>query len=109
VEAMACGTPVIGYRKGGLCETLLEGKTGIFFDHPSAEALCQAVQDFERREFDPKICRAHAEQFSLTAFNSRFQQCVQQFCDATRSLRTNKIPWSECKEWLLLQTQQKDS
>ena len=30
VEAQACGTPVIGFGKGGLLETVLPNKTGIF-------------------------------------------------------------------------------
>ncbi|PJA46775.1 glycosyl transferase, partial [Candidatus Uhrbacteria bacterium CG_4_9_14_3_um_filter_36_7] len=33
VEAMASGRPVIAYRKGGALETVIEGKTGLFFDH----------------------------------------------------------------------------
>jgi glycosyltransferase involved in cell wall biosynthesis len=31
VEAMACGTPVIAFKKGGASETVVDGKTGIFF------------------------------------------------------------------------------
>ena len=28
---MACGTPVIAYGKGGILETVIENKTGMFF------------------------------------------------------------------------------
>ena len=32
VEAMACGTPVIGYRRGALVETVTDGVTGFLVD-----------------------------------------------------------------------------
>ena len=31
VEAQACGTPVIAFGKGGTLETIINGKTGLFF------------------------------------------------------------------------------
>lgn len=49
VEAQAAGCPVIAFRKGGALETVVEGKTGIFFDQLSAESLAEAVGCFERR------------------------------------------------------------
>ncbi|MDD5032243.1 MAG: glycosyltransferase, partial [Patescibacteria group bacterium] len=38
IEAMACGRPVIAFRKGGATETVIEGKTGVFCDEQTAEA-----------------------------------------------------------------------
>ena len=32
VEAMAAGKPIIAYNKGGLKESVIEGKTGVFFN-----------------------------------------------------------------------------
>jgi glycosyltransferase involved in cell wall biosynthesis len=32
VEAMACGTPVVGYRRGALPETVADGLTGVLAD-----------------------------------------------------------------------------
>ena len=31
IEAQSCGTPVIAYGYGGVLETIIENKTGIFF------------------------------------------------------------------------------
>jgi glycosyltransferase involved in cell wall biosynthesis len=39
VEAMACGTPVIAFRKGGASETVVHNKTGILFDQQTEESL----------------------------------------------------------------------
>ncbi len=44
VEAMACGTPVVGYRRGALAETVDEGVTGFLVDGVAgaAEAVPRA-------------------------------------------------------------------
>lgn len=77
VEAMACGTPVIGFGKGGLRETLVEGETGMFFEEQSIASLCEAVQSFEKRQFDPRRCHSQAERFSRQTFNEQFGRFVQ--------------------------------
>jgi len=74
VEAQACGTPVIAYRKGGVLETVVENKTGIFFQEQTEESLIEAVKLFEKKEdnFDPRIIRKHAEKFSVENFKKKF-------------------------------------
>ena len=39
LEAMACGKPVIAFRRGGAQDTVREGITGLFFDHPTPAGL----------------------------------------------------------------------
>jgi len=63
VEAQACGRPVIALRKGGLLETVLDRRTGLFFNEPTVESLCEALATFDRTVFDRSVIRAHAEQF----------------------------------------------
>lgn len=78
LEAMACGRPVIAYGSGGATETVREPETGIFFREQSAEALREAVAEFERREsrFDPAIIRRRAEMFSEERFREQFSAIV---------------------------------
>lgn len=71
VEAMACGTPVIAFRKGGALETVKDGETGIFFDDSTSEALAKAIEAFEGMSFDPKRCRENAELFSRERFEKQ--------------------------------------
>src|SRR5258708_16702974 len=52
VEAMLCGTPVIAYDGGGYKETVIEGKTGVFFKKSTASALAQTITRFEKINFD---------------------------------------------------------
>ncbi len=68
VEAMACGTPVIAYGKGGALETVVGGETGIFFKEPTSDSLAKAIEEFEGREFDAKKCRERVELFSRKRF-----------------------------------------
>ncbi len=49
VEAQSCCTPVIAYKKGGYLETVIEGKTGIFFAQQTISSLQQAITEFEAR------------------------------------------------------------
>src|SRR3990167_7329465 len=47
LEAMASGRPVIAFRGGGAMETIIEGKTGIFFNQQTSEALEECLKTFD--------------------------------------------------------------
>lgn len=74
VEAMACGTPVVAYGRGGACETVKDGITGLFFREQSVESLCEAVKRFDgiSSTMDPAAIRQHAQLFSIERFRSEF-------------------------------------
>ncbi|MGC8766256.1 MAG: glycosyltransferase family 4 protein [Brevinematia bacterium] len=78
VEAQACGTPIIGFGKGGLLETVIENKTGIFFYEQKEEALKEAILKFE--QIEDKInfleVRKNAERFSEEKFKEAFKKFV---------------------------------
>lgn len=76
VEAMASGLPVIAFGRGGATETVRDGETGVFFDEQSAGSLREAVERFERLDFDPARLRERAERFSQSAFRERFGGAV---------------------------------
>lgn len=81
VEAQACGTPVIAYGRGGAKETVIEGRTGVFFVEQSVSGLVQAVEEFERAEsrFDLREIRANAERFGAERFRREFREVVDDF------------------------------
>jgi glycosyltransferase involved in cell wall biosynthesis len=80
VESQACGVPVIAYGKGGSLETVVDGKTGIYFYEQTAEAIINAVNGFELMEknFDGTIIREHAESFSEERFKKEIKQFVEE-------------------------------
>ena len=77
VEAQACGRPVIAFRKGGCLETVVEGKTGQFFDRQSPQAMVQAIKDFEKKRFKPEDCRKNALRFSKKAFKAGIKAFIE--------------------------------
>jgi glycosyltransferase involved in cell wall biosynthesis len=75
VEAMACGTPVIAFGRGGALDSVVDGKTGLFFDEQSVPALRAVVQEFEtcRDSFDPAAISGHACSFGADRFRKKLQ------------------------------------
>jgi glycosyltransferase involved in cell wall biosynthesis len=72
VEAQAKGTPVIAFHKGGAVESVLEGKTGIFFDKQDVESLVSAIKTFKKMKFKPQECQKNAERFDKKRFKKEF-------------------------------------
>ncbi len=76
VESMACGTPVIAFRKGGAKETIVEGVTGIFFEKQTKEEIQKAVLDFDKNKFNTREIRDHAKQFSVDKFKKNIKEFI---------------------------------
>lgn len=83
LEAMACGTPVVAYRAGGALETIVENETGIFFDQPTAESLCDTLKRMDAMTFDPDACRKQAGKFSRAKFAEGMERAVAQIESAS--------------------------
>jgi glycosyltransferase involved in cell wall biosynthesis len=83
LEAQACGTPVIAYRKGGTAETIqgLESATptGVFFEEQTAASLKAAVHAFEEHSdaISFKDCRENAIRFGPERFRREFKDFVE--------------------------------
>lgn len=74
VEAQAAGRPVIAYREGGALETVIENKTGLFFNEQNTDSLRDAVLRFENRVHDWRAeCRKNAERFSQERFRNEIR------------------------------------
>jgi len=74
LEANAAGRPVIAFRAGGAEETVVDGKTGVFFDSPNALALGEAIEQFESMHWSQILLRRHAEKFDRNVFAFRVLQ-----------------------------------
>lgn len=66
IEAMSCGTPVIGYHRAAVPEIVEDGKTG-FVVEPGVEGLVEAIREIEKLEVDKlkemrKNCRKRVEE-----------------------------------------------
>lgn len=76
VEAQAAGTPVIALAKGGLLETVIPNKTGIFFTEANSNDLIESLEKFEQMSFNHNEIIHHAQQFSQVRFQNEFQNYI---------------------------------
>lgn len=60
IEALACGTPVVAYRRGGVGNYVRDGETGWLVEPDDLDELCAAVERIE--QIDRIACRALVEQ-----------------------------------------------
>lgn len=73
IEALACGVPVIAYRRGGPAEIVQDGITGWLVEPDSVTGLVEAIARLD--QIDRVVCRQHAEsKYSLSALGDRFEQ-----------------------------------
>ncbi len=77
VEAMAYGKPVVAFKSGGFKETVIPGKTGIFFEELSVESLTEALQKSESLYCRVDDCLSQAKKFSKKKFKDNFKSFVE--------------------------------
>jgi glycosyltransferase involved in cell wall biosynthesis len=77
LEAMSCGRPVIAYSKGGALETVVDGKTGVFFGEQNAESLVDAIKLFEGMRFEKEAIRDHALTFDEKEFKAKIIDFIE--------------------------------
>lgn len=84
VEAQACGTPVIAYGRGGVCESVrgldCDRPTGVFFVEQTVASIRAAVLEFEQNSdrILPTTCHENAMRFSTERFQTEFLEFVEQ-------------------------------
>jgi len=78
VEAQASGTPVIGYGRGGLLETVIDGVTGLFFKKQDAKDLAETVERFEKIKdnMDSYKIRENARRFDTSVFENEIKSFI---------------------------------
>ncbi|GGH37889.1 glycosyl transferase family 1 [Mangrovimonas yunxiaonensis] len=78
IEAQACGTPVIAYGFGGVLETVINNKTGVFFSQQSSEVLIKSIQKFEKINFNYVDVRKNALRFSIERFEEEIKNFIEE-------------------------------
>lgn len=80
LEAMACGTPVMAYARGGALETITE-KTGVFFEKQETESIKEAAARLKSKTFNAEDLFERAAHFS----KERFKREIKVFVDSKLS------------------------
>ncbi|TSD02274.1 MAG: glycosyl transferase group 1 [Parcubacteria group bacterium Athens0714_25] len=77
IEAMASGRPLIAYRGGDIPEHMEEGKSGIFFNLQTPEAIMEAIERFKGEKFDGKYIRSKVLKFDREIFKKKIKEYVE--------------------------------
>lgn len=76
IEALAAGTPVIAYAKGGPKDYVVPNKTGLFFDKQTTASLAKAITGFNPNKFNAETIAEFSEQFSTAQFIRQMQALI---------------------------------
>jgi len=78
-EALACGTPVIAYKWGGVTEIVTSSKHGILYPTARPEGLAEALRQFMLVEhtFEASVLQRQAMEFSTYRFRKDFMQQIE--------------------------------
>ncbi len=87
VEAQAAGVPVIAYGAGGIRDSVLDGRTGVFHHEQTPASLASAILDFEERDFDERAIREHAARFSPERFRDELAGLLLGLVESTACAR----------------------
>lgn len=79
VEAQSAGTPVLAFGRGGACETVEDGRTGLLFHAQTVESLAECIEKFEAEGVacSKEEIRAHSLSFS----EARFEEELRAYCE----------------------------
>ena len=74
IESMACGTPILAFKKGSVPEIVIDGKTGFVVD--SISGMIEAVKHINN--IDPYVCRKHVQDnFSIISMAQKYSELYQ--------------------------------
>lgn len=82
IEALSCGLPVISYRQSAVSETVVDGKTGLFFENQRHVDLYNAIARFEKIEYNMKsLMRKNlseqVKRFNKAQFMTVFKSAIE--------------------------------
>lgn len=78
IEAAAAGCPTIAFRAGGYLESIMEDKTGVFFNELDADSIVKAIKKSQKIDWNKKTLYSNAAKFSKTKFNNNIKKYISQ-------------------------------
>ncbi|GAA2557690.1 glycosyltransferase involved in cell wall biosynthesis [Neomicrococcus aestuarii] len=79
LEAAAWGLPTLALRGGGYLDTVIEGKTGLFFESARADLIAKTVQRARDMEWNAELIQNHADKFSEARFHREIKEQIEKF------------------------------
>lgn len=85
VEALAAGTPVIGYAAAGTRDIVQDGVSGVMFEHQTVEDIVDAIKKSQKMTFLPGTLTRKAKRFERQMFIDKLKRIVQQEYSKSRA------------------------
>ena len=85
VEAMAAGTPVVAYNKGGALDYVVPGKTGLLFEKQTVQSLASQLETAASKSWNHEAISEHASDFSVAVFKQNMQAFIKQCLDERKA------------------------
>lgn len=80
IEVLSHGNPVLAHRSAGHLETVVEGKTGMYFDELSIEHLVEKIKEFDQKikseSYDKNEIADSTSRFSKENFKINFSEFI---------------------------------
>ncbi|MEK6650188.1 MAG: glycosyltransferase [Bacteroidota bacterium] len=92
LEAMASGTPVIAFAKGGALETVVDGVTGVYFRERTVDALLAALEQASRVSWNPARMRQHTLSFSRDTYRTHMKDSLRRHVAAALGPHPQFLP-----------------
>ncbi|MCK4763855.1 MAG: glycosyltransferase [Candidatus Aminicenantes bacterium] len=77
VESLACGTPVVAFKKGGVLDIVKKG-CGVLFEQRTESDLIAAIDKIKKTGFKTSFLRENSLQFSKENFKKKFNEMLAQ-------------------------------
>jgi len=68
-EALACGTPVIGFSVGGIPDMVIDGKTGILVPPKDSRALARAIEQYFKDPAAGRLMSVQARRYAEAKYS----------------------------------------
>ncbi len=79
VEALAAGTPVIAYARGGALDIVEDGVTGILFQKQTVDSLVDAIKRFDDYSFLPATLHRKSKRFDKGLFATKMKKIITDY------------------------------
>lgn len=76
IEAAAHGVPTVAFRSGGYCETVIDGRSGVFFDELEVDQVVAAIRSCTSVGWSVEDIQACAEPYDRNRFAGRLRALV---------------------------------
>lgn len=77
IECQAAGKPAITVREGGFVETVIENKTGLFFE-PDPGSLISAIKKFNKTRWNKNAIKKNAKKYDISVFVEKIRKIIKE-------------------------------